>query len=88
MRAYLQDVISLGQGDLEVARLTAVVNKGLDTFDTLSVFAKDNIKSLYQTIRKLGGRILNPDYVPPPMPLRNAVVTAVPLVSEFINNPG
>ena len=55
IRTYLKDVISLGNDQLGTDRANAIIGEGLDNFDALVDFNKDDIKYLCYTVRKPGG---------------------------------
>lgn len=57
VRTYLKSVIGLGDDQLGTERANALIAEGLDTFDALVDFNKDDIKSLCSTVRKPGGTI-------------------------------
>jgi hypothetical protein len=59
MRRYLKDAIGLGANALGTTRANAIMAEGLDSFDSLVDFDKDDIKSLCSTVRKPGGMIVD-----------------------------
>ena len=61
IRTYLKDVIGLGNDQLGTERANAIIAEGLDGFDALVDFNKDDIKSLCSTVRKPGGTIEDPN---------------------------
>ena len=61
IRTYLKDVIGLGNDQLGTERANAIIAEGLDSFDALVDFNKDDIKSLCSTVRKPGGTIEDPN---------------------------
>ncbi len=61
VRTYLKTVIGLGDDQLGTERANAIIAEGLNTFDALVDFNKDDIKSLCSTVRKPGGTIQDPN---------------------------
>lgn len=61
IRTYLKDVIGLGNDQLGTDRANAIIGEGLDNFDALVDFNKDDIKSLCYTVRKPGGLMEDPN---------------------------
>ena len=61
IRTYLNDVIGLGNNQLGTDRANAIIGEGLDNFDALVDFNKDDIKFLCYTVRKPGGLMEDPN---------------------------
>ncbi len=61
IRTYLKDVIGLGNDQLGTDRANAIIGEGLDNFNALVDFNKDDIKSLCSTVRKPGGLMEDPN---------------------------
>ena len=55
MRAYFQNVINVS-----AKTVYTIVDQVLDDFASLSDFSEANMKTLYITIRRPGGTIVNP----------------------------
>jgi hypothetical protein len=60
IRAYLRNVIGMGNDALGTERATAVMAEGLDDMQSFLNFEKEDIKALCSTIRKPGGTIPDP----------------------------
>ncbi len=61
IRTYLKEIIGLGMDQLGTNRANAIIAEGLNSFDTLVDFNKDDIKSLCSTVRKPGGTVVDPN---------------------------
>ena len=61
IRAYLKEVIGLGDDDQGTNRANAMIAEGLDSFESMMDFSKEDIKSLCSSIRKPGGLVVDPN---------------------------
>ncbi len=61
MRTFLKEIIGLGMDALGTDRANAIIAEGLNDFDALIDFNKDDIKSLCSTVRKPGGTVVDPN---------------------------
>ncbi len=51
IRTYLKEIIGLGMDNLGTDRANAIIAEGLNSFDSLIDFNKDDIESLCSTVR-------------------------------------
>ena len=61
IRTYLKEVIGLGDDEQGTQRANAMISEGLDGFESLTDFNKEDIKSLCSSIRKPGGLVVDPN---------------------------
>ena len=66
MRTYLRDAIGLGD---PVARRQVVQDEGLNLITDFTEFDKEDIETLYSSVRKPGGTIPNPNAAAPGAPV-------------------
>ena len=63
---YLKDVIGLGVGQEGIDRANAIIEEGIDSNeDIANVYDNDGIKTLCSNVRKPGGTMDDPNWVPP-----------------------
>ena len=81
LRNYLKDVIGLGVGQEGTDRANAIIEEGIDSIEDIAdVYDNDGIKTLCSNVRKPGGTMDDPNWVPP-VPLGGATAPRV-------NKPG
>ena len=84
LRAYLRNVIGLGNDADGLERADAIIDEGINSAeDLVDMFDDDGIKSLCANVRKPGGTIQDPEHVGPgPAPRIPRPGKSIPTVCE------
>ena len=66
LRAYLRNVIGLGNDAEGLERADAIIDEGVNSAeDLVDMYDEDGIKTLCSNVRKPGGTIADPTYAGP-----------------------